>query len=280
MMQIPTAIGNPSGVWFVKSSTAGWTIQPTAMGDVNFSNIYLPVPSEPLGAVYQISPTASVIDKVANEIAAAIDVTNGQSPLMLPLQLGWLDITNSPVLQQALVRFGSSGVAPLQTLGLQGLIRSGDAPSLAKVASTPILQADPSVVSAVCDYRNADVGGIGALGALTSTGLPVAMRTCAAHALRNIHTKETLLFLAALLDGDTNDLRYEGVAGLASFANNFPIQTPANTANMGYLTSQGKTQYSTDDVRKNFPGKALFQQQESTYIAFWKTWWAAHQTQF
>ena len=29
------------------------------------------------------------------------------------------------------------------------------------------------------------------------------MRTCAAHALRNIHTKETLLFLAALLDGDT-----------------------------------------------------------------------------
>ena len=69
--------------------------------------------------------------------------------------------------------FGSSGVAPLQTLGLQGLIRGGDAPSFGQMASTPIIQANPSVVSAVCDYRNADVGGIGALGALTSTGYPL-----------------------------------------------------------------------------------------------------------
>ena len=64
MRQIPTAIGNPSGVWFVKSSTAGWTIQPTAMGDVNFSNIYLPVPSEPLDAVYQISPPRPLLTRL------------------------------------------------------------------------------------------------------------------------------------------------------------------------------------------------------------------------
>jgi hypothetical protein len=199
---------------------------------------------------------------------------------MLRLQLGALDITNSPVYQQALARFSNSGTGPLQSVGLQNQIRAGDTSSLAKLANTTELQSDPAFALAVCEYRSADPSGVASLGALVDSRVPSALRGCAAHALRGIHTASTLAYLVSLLDSDLSDLRYEGVAGLASFANNLPIQTSANTASMAYLTPQGKTLYTTPEALKSFPGKQLFLQQEATYIGFWKSWWAAHQADF
>ena len=276
----PAVTGSPTGVWFLKGSPGSWTILPAANGDVPFPQVYLAVPDGALSAAYQISSTASVVDKIANEVAAALAATNGQSPLVPMLQIGALDISNSPVLQKAFMAFSASPVAALQSLALRGLIAGGNGQSLSQLAATPALQSDPWLTSAVCNYRSADAGSTSALGALASSGGPLAMRTCAAHALRSIHSPGTLAYLASILDSSTTDLQYQAVAGLASFANNLPIQSPTNTPSMEFLQSQGPTKYATEAVRQNFPSKASFERQKDQYISFWKAWWAAHQAEF
>ena len=87
----PSSTSNPMGIWFLKASLGSWIIQPIAVGDVWEPSTYLPAPGGTLGAAYQIPSAASVTDKVANEVAAALDATQGQSPPVPMLQIGALD---------------------------------------------------------------------------------------------------------------------------------------------------------------------------------------------
>jgi len=67
-----------------------------------------------------------------------------------------------------------------------------------------------------------------------------------------------------------------GVTGLASFANDMPMQTPQNVVNMGWAKT-GKGSYTTEETLRNFPAKDDFIKEESKYVGFWKNWWATNQ---
>ena len=97
------------------------------------------------------------------------------------------------------------------------------------------------------------------------------MRLAAAHALRSIHTRAALPWLAGLLDDPDAALRVEGVGGIASFAVGLPVQTPANVANLGYLQRQDAWPYTNQETVEHFAlGEQAIKKDEAGYVSYWK----------
>ena len=96
------------------------------------------------------------------------------------------------------------------------------------------------------------------------------LRECAAYALRNIHTRESIPFLLILLDSNSRALRYEGVAGLASYANSGFIPAESRLALDGVTQLRARSTMHTNETEENFPTLETFVKDEGRYIAFWK----------
>jgi hypothetical protein len=131
------------------------------------------------------------------------------------------------------------------------------------------------VVLGICEhYRQTSAPGVAALTDLASSSSgSVSLRRCSAHALRAIHTKESLPGLLQLLDSSDQTVRYEAVFGLASFANGLPVQVPSNTANLEFLRPSGNSPLATADTRANMPSLPEFRSNEQKYLNFWRQWW-------
>ena len=186
-----------------------------------------------------------------------------------------------PELQQMLTQIASSPQIATSATGLAGQVRLGTPSALAAVvrsnlASSPA-DTQSQLANAVCEYRNTDVGGVAALGALLSSQYADAMRVCATYALREIHSRETLPFLEKLLDDSSAQIRYDAVIGIAQFAISFPmvgmVEKPAAIATFTPPPSV------TNEMRQHYPAQGLFLKNEQEYISYWKTWLAAHPAQ-
>ena len=127
----------------------------------------------------------------------------------------------------------------LRANGLAGQIRMGLPTALTTLASVKpaafTTDAWDAMSVALCQYRNTVGDGLASLAVLTGPTYAENVRYCSAHALRSIHTRDAARYLRPLLDSDSLRLQYEAVAGVASFANALPVQTPSNTPNMGFL---------------------------------------------
>jgi hypothetical protein len=125
-----TASGN--GLWFLKTSPGGgWTLMPVIQGQVTLDLTFFPVPDGPVLSAYTYSPTASLSDKVASELASAIESFHGNLNLQLNLlHYDLLDQLQSPVLKVLYERASMSSSPPEQALGLAGLIRGGSTAAL------------------------------------------------------------------------------------------------------------------------------------------------------
>jgi len=268
------------GLWFLKRSPDGWTVLPVQSGWAQFNNIFIPVPTGPLPDDYAYDPAASASDKVASEVSAAIEGIPGLG-LLPGLQGGLLDQLNSPVIQVLYRRLAASSSIQQKILGLSGLIRSGNTPAL-----NSAIEAAPAISSSTVEYgtlllsirdgfRASDANSAVILGqAAVNTSLRLDFRQSAAHALRGIHTKDALPYLAALLDDPDIELQSEAVGGLASFANGLAIQTAAGGPSLSYLQLPDRAPYKTEDTVAHFAlGEAALR-----YLSYWKTWWSLNRT--
>jgi hypothetical protein len=195
-----------------------------------------------------------------------------------------LDELKSPVLQ-VLYRRMSESVSPANRIwGLSGLIRNGSAVALSAAAqmasaSQGAIEYGTLLSSVRGDFRATDANSIAELGRIASDSpnLDPLFREAAAHALASIHSRETLPYLAKLLDDPDALLRVEGLGGLGSFANGTPMQTRASTASLAYLQLSGEGPYRTPETIANFAlGSPAIERDEQRYLAFWKDWWSSH----
>jgi hypothetical protein len=62
---------NGNGLWFLKRSPSGWKVIPI-QDDGVFNHTFIPEPSGPILDAYTYNATASLADKVASEVSAAI----------------------------------------------------------------------------------------------------------------------------------------------------------------------------------------------------------------
>ncbi len=272
------------GAWFLKWGNSGqWQIISPVVGDVPFSMTYLSVASRPPGGVLSIQSDMNPLEKLVCEVASTIQSTGGKSQLATFVASGAFDDVTSAVVRKAWAELAASPDPLLRVLGLQALIRAGDTSGIVRLradanALNEIVK-QPLVAASLCDVRNPQDAAVVALGNLTKAGLPAQVRRCAAYSLRAMHTPNTLPILAALLDADAVDLRYEGVLGLASFANALPTQTRTNLASMEFTQPTIKSPFTTEDTLQHSPTEPEFRQDEMKYVNFWRAWWAVHQSQ-
>jgi hypothetical protein len=277
-----------TGLWFLKRTGSGWSLLQLTQGAATFEMTYFPTSISPLASVYAYATTASLVNKLASELSAAIESLNGDyNQELYGLFGGDLDQLKSPVTQVLYQRLSTSASIPQQILGLSGLIRSGSVAGL-----TPAVSASRNVfanyaleygilLSSVSnEFRSSDASSIAVLGsaAVDSTNPNPAFREAAAHALAALHTAPTLPYLATLLSDPNSALRIEAIGGMSSFANGLPIQTPAGVASMASLQLPANAPYKTPETVANFAmGSTAMEANETSYLSFWKGWWAQNQ---
>ena len=269
-----------TGIWFLKRTESALIVLPVTGGAVPLADVYIGVSPDPLPSQGASDANLSSAFKLANELRAA-----AQNPVIEPatrriLSSGAADDLDDNALQPTWENLSSSADAGSKALGWAGEIRRGQTAPLTALAGAGPGAISPdalnSLTMAICQFSGNDPGAIASLGSLAKSTFPDSLKGCAVHALRRIHTRETIAFLAAELDSPSQQMQYEAVAGIASFANGLPVQTAQNTANMSAFAIPPNSPLSTADTRKNFPSRSAFSQQPQMYISFWKGWVTAH----
>jgi hypothetical protein len=276
---------NGSGIWFLHQTTGVWNLIPVTEGATDFARVYFPGSSGPIASPYAYAPTASLGDKLASEMASAIEgSTTFVQQFNSAMAGGLLDELNSPVLALLYARLGTSTSPHEALLGMAGLIRQQNGSMLAAAAqASSSLANDPDLgvllLSIRVFFRATDPASVAALGvAATNTSNPnVGFREAAAHALSAIHTATAMPFLAALLDDPDTNLRVEAVGGMGAFANGLAVQTLAGVPGLTYLQLPDTAPYKTPDTVAHLAfGPQTITARETYYVSFWKTWWAQY----
>ena len=269
-----------TGIWFLKRTESALIVMPVTGGAVPLADVYIAVSPDPLPSQGASDANLSSAIKLANELRAA-----AQNPVIEPatrriLSSGAADDLDDNTLQLTWANLSSSTDPGSKALGWAGEIRRGQTAPL-----TALVDAGPGAISpdalntltmAICQFSGSDPGAIASLGSLAKSTFPDALKGCAVHALRRIHTRETIVFLVSELDSPSQQLQYEAVAGIASFANGLPVQTSQNTADMSAFAIPPNSPPSTAETRQNFPSRSIFNKQPQMYISFWKDWVTAH----
>ncbi len=260
----------------MKQNGSGWIVLTLANGAITEDDLYLPAAAV-LSSGNQYAAGLTVDDKLRAEMQAASQDPSSVERLLGIFDRGELDSLGVGILNPLLqaTAFPIANHPAEVYLGLAGQIRNGSSTAVISLAKSPLATATSSsqmlVASALCDYRNLDSLGISALAALTDSQYPVNIRTCATHALREIHTSTTLPVLKTLLDDASSwRIRYESVIGIAEYAMKFPVVKWSEKHRVMANFQPGA--YVTNEMRANFPAMDIFERNEQQYINFWKTW--------
>jgi hypothetical protein len=249
-----------TGLWFLQQSGIEWLVLPLMSGDISSDDLYLPVHSVPLPPAFAYDASAAPKTKLIQEIgAAAQDPTMAAAMSRLEAMGVFSDL--GPDILPMFAHLTVSPEMGTMAMGLAGQIRLGTPSALQAMVSSNIgifpQDAQSQLASSVCEYRNTDAGGIGALSVLLHPQYSDRMGACAVYALREIHSPQTLPLLEKLLADSSAQIRYDALIGIAKFAVAFPTGV-------------------TDQMRQHYPSQGLFQKNEQEYISYWKNWLADH----
>ncbi len=272
------------GLWFLRAGENGvWLVLPPMTGDAPFPMSHLRVLEQVPAGPLAYSAGAEPFEKVISEIGSALQGSADRSQLVAFLSAGALDSPGSSAPPRMYAHIATSPIGALRALGLRALIKTGDVAALQRFAADTDALSEvgkqPFLATAVCDFRSTQPAAVIELSRIVQGDAPTALKLCAAHALRSVHTRDSLPALVSLLDADLSELRYEAVAGLASFANSLPVETGNNLPGMEHMKPTGRGSYTTDETLKHFPTVPTFAANEARYIGFWKAWWTVHQTE-
>jgi len=276
----PSGIINAYGLWFLKASSSGWEIIPATSGNILFPMLSFPLPKGPLPIEYSYGPAASASDRLAAELAAAIEGGTLHKFQLVSLLTGELDELHSPVVDLMYRRLSDSVLPPKRALGLGGLIHAGESAALSAASETSVEFArypfeNGIVLSIIRDrLRSHDPAVIAVLGqSVLDQRVDLAFRESAAHALAAIHTAATLPYLATLLEDANGSLRIEAIGGIGAFANGLPSHSP-DIPSMPYMQLPSNSPYQSTETIANFAmGKIAISRNESAYLGFWRDWW-------
>lgn len=279
----PQNINQPLfGIWFLKKlSTGGWDVLTARPAFARLATgLYIPATSVVPAGIYSYSADTPILEKVISEMGAGLEGTDdGLGKAWL---LGVLNSIDRPSVTALLGRLALSGDTESQIVALAGSLARNLPSSVASLVDRwPSIAGSPSagiVVDALRNsWRDTDPTNVRQLASF-SAGLPgdSELRPAAIRALAAVHTKETLPFLASLLQ--TGDLSAEerGIYGLSAFANGCPAQTASNAISMDYLQCAATGQYKTVDTIAHFAFRLGTAEQESALALFWSKWWSQH----
>lgn len=270
------------GIWLLKKTTGdNLDVLPGNEPDGILTNLCLPA-VEQLPSAYQYLSSVSVAEKVVLEAGAGV-----QKSMVAPLQfLDSLGDVNSPTVDRILTGFLQSPDPSFRVVGLSGLLVRNAPGSVSKLVQMWPTNRDnhytPLVISAVRNsFRDTSPESVQQLVAMandpSSTG---DLRAAIIWALKAMHTKESIPFLASLLSSKDASERMDAVIGISSFANGCPAQTPANVASMEYMHFTNPSPYRTPETIAAFAFGPVTSEREAELVDFWTGWWNKNKAGF
>jgi HEAT repeat protein len=232
--------------------------------------------SSPANIATSMKPT-SAGDQIAAELVAAMQSYRDPSHLT-HLAIALHELEKTAFITELYRGLRASADAELRFVGLTGLLRANDLTALAEMADNldliPKVTTHDHVASAISARRDSSPDAIHSLGKIASS--PNAdLQRAAADALALTHTRDTLPFLAQLLDSPDHRTRELAILGLSRFVENLPITTPERVVYGRSLSPQGPAPYRTPDTDRHSLSKGwLASVNEAQYLQFWKSWWA------
>lgn len=278
------AIGKEGGLWFMKQSGNRWTFLPVRQGPGLLEMCcFVPFVKTALSGPVEVTHLPQTVgDKVALELVTAlkqgnIDLKHSNAAWIVYAMFG-----ERPFITGLLRDLRAQSNQDLKFLGLNNLLKTEDQVSaLVELANEVDLverfRQLPLVGTRICGIHNPDPAVVAILGRISPRP---DMQACAASALALIHTRQTLPFLAQLLDSKDPVAREEAIRGLSRFVESLPIRQMNDQVTGKSYISQGPTPYRTaDTTRFSLSLRRLMQTGESDaeYVQFWKSWWARMQ---
>jgi hypothetical protein len=276
---IPSGSYTQRGIWFLqRAADGGWACIPAASygnKKLTLADLPLPVSTGPLPSALAYDPSnTALLDQLVFEVAA----TQPSDPKVLLNSLGG---SSSASVTQALHYIAGNRAGDLGLMGLSALVGQGDIPSLLQVEQMAGTLAMTSygaqmLVSTIGGgFRNPDPSGVASLGRMaTSPNSPAKLQLAATQALKAIHTAAALPYLGLIAMGHSAQLQLLAAQGISFFANGIGIPTSANAASMAWLGSGQPSSYATPETKQHLGYQ--IGQGESSYIAYWQSWWQQH----
>ncbi len=279
-------VGKTCGLWFLKQNDSRWTVLPVLQSpSLLDTGAFVPFLKTELGG--PISTTLlpeTVGDKVASELVTALKQGN-----LGGLQLHILSSTvtmfgERPFITDLFRALRAESDPNLKFIGLTGLLGTSDERSaMAEIAdnvdSIAKLRGSTLLGRKICGNQNPDPAVVSSLGRIS---LYPGMAACAATALAAIHTRQTLPFLAQLLDSKDPAAREQAVRGLSRFVENLPIRQRDDNITGKSLIPQGPAPYRSADTDRFSLSRRLLTltgESDAEYVQFWKLWWARMQNE-
>jgi hypothetical protein len=267
------------GLWFLSASASG---QQSVMATIHGSSedvadLFFPAVAGPLPTAFSYDPSDALLDRLLLEVCAgAADVTGDKASIDEHRFLGALYGLDSAAARRCYDTLAVSPARHIRSMGLAGLIRLGDVVALRRAIEGLRLRPPEFLLPwTLNDFRNPDPEAVVLLGAFAveAEGQGEQVQHAAVYPLRVMHTKESLPYLVRLLDSPHQSIRYQAMAGLASFANIGHIPLSEKIRSLGQPIASTRGPYTTDETLQHFPTSENFKKDEARYISFWKIWW-------
>ncbi len=270
------------GLWFLgKDSGGGWRMRPFTDGPVPFAAAFLHLSrtAEPPPRLAG-SPPATLGELMTAELAAA--VPNYRTPdELFDLAQALLEVEKNPASRALYFELRKSPDPELRFLGLAGSVRFRGWFAFAEIAADigvldHLKVAPPLVGRAVMRFRDGDPGGVRSIGEIAKSTSRESLRWDAVEALRYIHTRESLPFLAWALDSTNANIRHAAMWGMTRFVDNLPITTPDSVPSGADRIPLGPAPYKTAETEQHavrFARSPGGQSQDEECLRFWKSWW-------
>ena len=272
------SITKEQGVFFLQAAQAAWSLVSAESDGIGLRSVYLPI-TGPGPA----TTAASVADKVVQELATAAE--NSQDAQYTLRFVSKFPANSSPLVMETLRHWAAMPISVRHAYGLAGLIASSDMLAVQQFAvELPEILKLPNAShagSSLNGFRSSDPLAVAAVGRIALTvSAPPAVRSAAAWALSNIHSKETLTYLYALLDSPDQTTRELAIKGFSGFVTNLRMANDGldSSEALDSVLNPGRNQKAASSFdnphTREFVHFGAFQdiQQERSFIIFWKLW--------
>jgi len=283
------APGVPQGSVLVAMTQDGqgsWHLTPLGAPALGLAAAYFRISDQALAGAASMNGTPEA--NIAKLMGASVEADSAPDSRFL----GLVGYSDAPALFDS---WSASSSPRLRAYGLSKRILVQDAAAVASVGAALGATARKDAVwltSALGAYRNPDPNGVRAIGKLATTpGADPQLIVSCAYALSAIHTKESVPYLASLLDSTDHEVRAVAVGGISSFVTNMRI------AKDGVDSAEARDEVLNPGRRRKLPSsEAPFETtttrpflhfgsfkdaaDEAYVITFWKSWYQQNRGQF
>lgn len=275
--QGPGSVDREVGLFFLQSSAGGgWTVLSPVSGYVmGFRSKFIVIPRNAPSNELSATVKTSILDNVIAEASKSLQ--NPPSPTLATIDFaGEYRKNQSPAMRELFSQFRSSPNSRLRIAGLRAEIVDGGLRALDTIERELSTFAAGHAGAVTEDLKyyfwNSSPEAVARLGQMSGPGNKLrALRAAAAAALTRIHTRESVPYLAALLNDPDSEFQALGVGGIARFANNVPIGE--------HHPAPGDWKYRTDETLRYSVLDARIIQSRPEILAFWKLWWMQYRAE-